>query len=54
MELGWHPRYSNEEMLIESYEWYLQNRSRVLAGGAGSHHRSAVKQGILRLLKWIL
>jgi nucleoside-diphosphate-sugar epimerase len=53
-ELGWHPRYSNEEMLIESYKWYLQNRGKVLAGGGGSHHRSAVKQGILTLLRWIL
>jgi nucleoside-diphosphate-sugar epimerase len=52
-ELNWQPRYSNEEMLIESYEWYLKNREHVLAGG-GSHHRSAVKQGALRMVRWFL
>ncbi len=52
-ELGWQPRYSNDEMLIESYEWYLKNRDKVLAGG-GSHHRSAVKQGALRIVRWFL
>jgi nucleoside-diphosphate-sugar epimerase len=53
-ELGWHPQYSNVEMLIESYEWYLQNRGKVLAGAGGSHHRSAVRHGILGLVKWLL
>jgi nucleoside-diphosphate-sugar epimerase len=54
LELRWQPRYSNEDMLIESYEWYLANRARVLAGSGGSHHRSAVKQGILRVIKCLL
>ncbi|MCW6036940.1 NAD-dependent epimerase/dehydratase family protein [Spirulina subsalsa FACHB-351] len=53
-ELQWKPQYSNLEMFIESYEWYLKNRDLILNHTAGSHHRSAVKQGILRLLKWIL
>jgi len=53
-ELGWHPRHSNSEMLIESYEWYLEHRFEVLAATARSPHRSAVKQGALRLLKYIL
>lgn len=53
-ELGWKPRWSNEEMFIQSYEWYCQNREAVLAAHGGSHHRSAVKQGVLALLQWIL
>jgi nucleoside-diphosphate-sugar epimerase len=53
-ELGWKPRYSNDEMFVESYEWYLRNREQVLAAHGGSHHRSAVRQGALKLLKWIL
>ena len=54
-KLGWAPRYSNNEMFVESYEWYLANRAAVLAGtGAASHHRSAVEQGALRLLHWFL
>lgn len=53
-ELSWQPRYSNEEMLTDSYEWYLKNRDKVLSAHGGSHHRSAVKQGVLRLVKWFL
>ncbi|HJP05733.1 MAG: NAD-dependent epimerase/dehydratase family protein [Gammaproteobacteria bacterium] len=48
-DLGWNPRYSNEEMLIESYDWYLDNRDDVLTGKWSAPHRSAVKQGILGL-----
>jgi nucleoside-diphosphate-sugar epimerase len=53
-ELGWRPRYSNGEMLVESYEWYVRNQAKILAGRRLSHHRSVVKQGILRLVKWML
>jgi len=53
-ELGWQPRYSNEEMIIESYEWYLKHRQTVLATGGPSRHRSSVKQGILSLVKHLL
>lgn len=52
--LGWSPRYSNNEMLVESYEWYLANRAAVLAGTGPSQHRSAVEQGALKLLHWFL
>jgi nucleoside-diphosphate-sugar epimerase len=53
--LGWCPRYSNNEMFVESYQWYLAHRAAVLAGtGAASHHRSALKQGALRILHWFL
>src|SRR6266481_245692 len=50
-ELGWQPRYSNDEMFVQSYEWYVKNREKVLRGSGASHHRSAVKQGILGLMK---
>ncbi len=53
-ELGWQPRYSNQEMIVESYQWYLQNRRQVLEGHGGSRHRSAVKQGVLKLVSWFL
>ena len=51
-ELGWTPRWSNEEMLIESYERYLEERAQPRPGA--SPHRSAVKQGLLALLRWVL
>lgn len=53
-ELGWTPRWSNEEMFVESYEWYLAHREEVLRTTGASHHRSAVKQGVLRLVRVVL
>jgi hypothetical protein len=51
----WSARYSNNEMLVESYEWYLANRGAVLANtGGASHHQSTVEQGALKLLHWFL
>ena len=49
-ELGWQPRWSNADALVESYEWFLAHRGDVGAGG-GSHHQSPVKLGVLKLLK---
>ena len=31
-KLRWSPRYSNNEMFVQSYEWYLTNRTAVLTG----------------------
>jgi nucleoside-diphosphate-sugar epimerase len=53
-ELGFQARYSNVEMFIESYDWYLQNRSSCAAALGQSHHRSPVKQGILALVSRLL
>jgi len=53
-ELDWKPRFSNEEMFVDSYEWYLKHREEILKSKDGSHHRSAVKQGILKLVQWVL
>lgn len=53
-ELGWQPKYSNEEMFVQSYDWYVRNRDRVLRQAWGSPHRSPVKEGILGILKHLL
>ena len=54
-KLGWSPGYSNNEMFVESYEWYRTNRTAVLAQAeAASQHRSAVEQGVLKILHWFL
>jgi nucleoside-diphosphate-sugar epimerase len=50
-ELEWRPRYSNEEMFLQSYAWYLENREKVSASRLNSHHRSPVKQRILSVAK---
>ena len=53
-ELGWRPRYSNEAMFLESYDWYVAHRERVLATKGASHHRSPVRQGVLELVRRLL
>jgi nucleoside-diphosphate-sugar epimerase len=53
-ELNWRPRYSNVEMLIDSYEWYLAHREEVLNGPGVSLHRSALRQGVLSLFKHLI
>jgi nucleoside-diphosphate-sugar epimerase len=52
--LGWSARFSNEEMFCDSYDWYLAHREEVLARTSGSHHTSAVKQGVLRVVSRVL
>jgi nucleoside-diphosphate-sugar epimerase len=47
--LGWQPRLSNREALIETYDWYLANRERL--GGAGVTHRVPWNHQALGLLK---
>lgn len=47
-ELEWQPRHSNIEMFCESYDWYLAHRDEVLGRHHASHHRSPVRQGVLR------
>ena len=51
LTLGWKPRYSNDEMFRESWDWFLGNKDRHAAKAAASPHRSVVKQRLLGLLK---
>jgi nucleoside-diphosphate-sugar epimerase len=53
-ELNWQPRFSNNEMFVHSYDWYVKHRETILASHGASHHRSAVKQGILGMIKHVL
>lgn len=48
-ELGWHPHWSNVAMMCDSYDHYLAHRGRY----GRSHHRSPVKEGLLRVLRWL-
>jgi nucleoside-diphosphate-sugar epimerase len=51
-ELGWSARFGNVEMFCDSYDWYLQHRDEVLTRHGASHHRSPVRQGVLRAVSW--
>jgi nucleoside-diphosphate-sugar epimerase len=48
--LGFAPRFSNEDMFRQSYDWYLAHREEVLGRSSASPHASAVRQGILALV----
>ncbi|SPE61070.1 conserved hypothetical protein [Verrucomicrobia bacterium] len=50
LQLGWKPRYSNDEMFRETYDWFRQNPARLETDAAVSPHRSIVRQ---RLLGWL-
>lgn len=49
-KLGFKPRFSNKEALIQNYRWYLEHVSD-FAGKSGVSHRVPWKQGILGLFK---
>jgi hypothetical protein len=51
--LDWKPKYSNTEMIAESYDWYVAHRDEVLRRTHASHHRSPVKLGVLKLLEYL-
>jgi hypothetical protein len=40
-------------MMIESYDYYVKNREEILGRRGASHHRSPIKQGILRVLEML-
>ena len=54
LELGWHPRYSNNDMFLESYRWYLENRHKIGTSDGASPHRSVVKHGVLSVVGRLL
>jgi nucleoside-diphosphate-sugar epimerase len=53
-ELHFQPRFSNIEMLCQSYDWYLANRDLILQRTMSSPHSMAVKQRALALLPHLL
>lgn len=50
-ELGWSARWSNDEMLCQSYDWYRAHKAEIMRAKGASPHRSALKQGVLALLR---
>ena len=48
--LGWMPRHANLDMLIESYDWYLEHRA-LVDPRYGITHRNSVPQRAFRWLK---
>ena len=50
--IGWVPRISNAEAMIDSYRWFLDHRALAAGSEGSSLHRRASRQGVLKLLKW--
>lgn len=50
-QLGWKPRYSNDEMLAESYDWFVENYEKQTIEVGASAHRRQVREGVLWLMK---
>lgn len=48
LALGWKPAHSNQSMLKQSYDWFLQHAG---SGEAQTAHRMPLRQGVLRLIK---
>ena len=53
-ELDFQPRFSNIQMLCQSYDWYLANRDTILRRTGASPHSMAVKQRALWLVPHML
>ena len=49
-QLGWEPRYSNQDALLRNFDWYIAHRDR-FAGASGITHRAPWKQGALGIIK---
>jgi nucleoside-diphosphate-sugar epimerase len=49
--LGWTPKRSNVDALVESYDWYVEHFEE-FQGRAGVTHRSPLKQGVLAVVRY--
>jgi nucleoside-diphosphate-sugar epimerase len=53
-ELGFQPKYSNQDTLIETYDWYMREGKELAAKATGTSHRTAWRQGVLAPAKTLL
>lgn len=51
-DMGWKPKYSNRDMLLESYKWFIDNQENYIEQEGASAHRKSVKQGVLKIIKF--
>jgi UDP-glucose 4-epimerase len=51
--LGWTPTLTNEEMMIEAFRYYANQRAEIHARKDVSAHSKPASMGVIRLLKWI-
>jgi len=51
--LNWRPKYSNRAMLQNSYDEFIKNRNTTAVQKDASAHKKPVKQGILKIIKFL-
>jgi nucleoside-diphosphate-sugar epimerase len=51
LNLGWQPKYSNDDMFRESYDWFRHNKEELAAENAASVHRRPAKEKLLWVLR---
>jgi nucleoside-diphosphate-sugar epimerase len=51
IDIGWKPRYSNDDMLQESYDLFVREGYEPASGSSFSPHRKKVSESILWLLR---
>ncbi len=51
--LKWEPEYGNVEILCEAYQEFINDRAHSPHASYGHTHRQSLKQGALRILKWL-
>ena len=52
--LGWSPKFSNDEMFIESFNFFKKNMKEIKLNKNYSPHKSKSKEGILKIIKYII
>jgi nucleoside-diphosphate-sugar epimerase len=50
-QIGYAPKFSNQQALVRNYDWYLAHRDE-FKNASGVSHRVPWKQGILSFAKW--
>ena len=53
-ELGWRPRYNNDDMICEAYDGLMQLKAHPENCPTRSRHQQAVREGILKLVRFLL
>ena len=51
LEMGWTPRFSNDEMFRDTYDWFCDHRAEIMAAKKGSAHRRPVREMILSVVR---
>ncbi len=52
-EMDWQPTHTNEDMLLEAYKYYHENKTSIATRQNVSAHKQNAKMGVIKILKWL-